>query len=226
VLMDGDILSLSGDIPGVFEARQNRSVRTRDGFINAGIGALQTRRLDDLKITELAMVSGNSVGSFYTRFQDKDAYFRALSAYASQGISREFDSAFTADKLRQLGPSGGLDALVDLIGAIFGSKFRGVLRETYLRIMDEDDPWAPFRTTAKQTLQTLHEGLDDAFPHYGPDETKTRLSFCFQLIVGVIQNDLINKNHVFTLEDGSVLVGLKQTLRAYMGVPLTRQENV
>jgi hypothetical protein len=52
------------------------------------------------------------------------------------------------------------------------------------------------------------------------------LSFCFQLIVGVIQNDLINKNHVFTLEDGSVLAGLKETLRAYMGVPLTRQEDV
>jgi len=224
--MDGDTLSLRGDIPGVFEARQNRSVRTRDGFINAGIEALQTRRLDDLKITEIAAVSNNSVGSFYTRFQDKDAYFRALSAYASQGISREFEAAFSADKLRQLGPSEGLDALVDLIGAIFSSKFRGVLRETYLRIMDEDDPWAPFRTTAKKTLQKVHEGLGDAFPHYVPDETKTRLSFCFQLIVGVIQNDLINKNHVFNLEDGSVLAGLKETLRAYMGVPTMRQEIV
>lgn len=220
--MDGDTFSLREDIPGVFEARQNRSVRTRDGFINAGIEALQTRRLDDLKITELAAVSNNSVGSFYTRFQDKDAYFRALSAYASQGISHEFEAAFTADRLRQLGPGEGLDALVDLIGAIFSSKFRGVLRETYLRIMDEDDPWAPFRTTAKQTLQKLHEGLGDAFSHYGADETKTRLSFCFQLIVGVIQNDLINKNHVFTLEDGSVSTGLKETLRAYMDVPLKR----
>jgi hypothetical protein len=224
--MDVDTLSLNEDIPGVFKARQSRSVKARDGFINTGIEALQTRRLDDLKIAELAMVSGNSVGSFYTRFQDKDAYFRALSAYASQGISREFDAAFTVDKLRHLGPGQGLDALVDLIGAIFGSKFRGVLRETYLRIMDEDDPWAPFRTTANQTLRKLHDGLGNAFPHYGPDETKTRLSFCFQLIVGVIQNDLINKNHVFTLEDGSVLAGLKETLRAYMGVPLTRQEDV
>ena len=192
--MDVDTLSLQGEIPGVFEARQTRSVKTRDGFIHAGVEALQTGRFDDLKIAELAAISNNSVGSFYTRFHDKDAYFRALSAYASQGISREFEMAFTAGKLRQLGPEQGLDALVDLIGAIFASKFRGVLRETYLRIMDEDDPWAPFRTSAKQTLRTLHEGLGDAFPHYGPDETKTRLSFCFQLIVGVIQNDLINKN--------------------------------
>ena len=224
--MDVDILDLHEDIPGVFKARQSRSVKARDGFINAGIEALQTRRLDDLKIAELATVSGNSVGSFYTRFQDKDAYFRAVSAYASQGISREFEAAFTAAKLRQLGGGAGLDALVDLIGAIFASKFRGVLRETYLRIMDEDDPWAPFRTTAKQTLLTVHEGLGDAFPHYGPDETKVRLSFCFQLIVGVIQNDLINKNHVFALEDGSVLTGLKETLRAYMGVPLTPQDTL
>ncbi len=224
--MDANAFELDGHIPGVFEARQSRSVKTRDGFIVAGVEALKSKRFGDLKISELAAISNNSVGSFYTRFQDKDAFFTALSAYASQGISREFEAAFTVEKLRQNDPGAGLDALVDLIGAIFASNYRGVLRETYLRIMDEDDPWAPFRQSAKQTLRTLHDGLGGAFEHLSPEETKTRLSFCFQLIVGVIQNDMINKNHVFTLEDGSVLSGLKETLRAYMGVPLACQENV
>lgn len=207
------------EIPGVFQARQIRSVRARDGFIAAGVVALNEKRLDDLKIADLAKASNNSVGSFYTRFKDKEAYFRALRTYASQGIDREFNASFTADALREMTPGAALDTFVDLVGGIFSSKFRGVLRETYLRIMDEDDPWAPIRNSAQQTLAALQDGLQDAFPAYGRAETRTRLSFCFQLVVGVIQNDMINNNHVFTLTDGTALSGLKETLRAYMGVP-------
>ncbi len=216
--MNAETQSTFEEIPGVFKAHQTRSVKSRDDFINAGIDALNRLRLDELKIAELAKVSNNSVGSFYTRFQDKEAYFRALRAHTSDGINREFNVIFTAKKLQAMSVGDALDALVDLIGAIFASKYRGVLRETYLRIMDEDDPWAPIRVSAKQTLASLQDGLRDAFPQYGAAETETRLSFCFQLIVGVLQNDLINNYHVYKLEDGTVLSGLKETLRAYMSV--------
>lgn len=209
----------STEIPGVFQARQSRSVKARDGFIAVGIAALNDMRLDDLKIADLAKASNNSVGSFYTRFQGKDAYFRALRTYASQGIDREFNARFTPDSLRQMTPGEALDAFVEMIGGIFASKYRGVLRETYLRIMDEDDPWAPIRASAQRTRAALLDGLQDAFPAYSREETRTRLSFCFQLVVDVIQNDLINNNHAFTLKDGTALSGLKETLRAYMGVP-------
>ncbi len=210
---------LKDGIPGVFEARQNRSVKNRDGFIRAGIEALNTKSFDELKISDLAAASGNSVGSFYTRFQDKDAYFRALRVYSVDAIEREIEADFTQAALREMSSGEALDSLVDLLGAIFSSRFRGVLRESYPRILDADDPWAPMRTQAQKVLKTLHDGLEEAFPHYTPTETKTKLSFCFQMITGVLQNDLVNNYHVFTLKDGTILDGLKEALRAYMGVP-------
>lgn len=212
-------LILQDGIPGVFEARQNRSIKNRDGFLKAGVEALRTMPFDEIKISDLAQASGNSVGSFYTRFQDKDAFLRALRSYAVNGIDRELCAEFTVAKLRVLPPEEAIDALVDLMGAIFSSRFRGVLRENYTRIMNAYDPWAPIRIHAKQVVLTLHEGLFDAFPQYGPEETKTRLSFCFQMIVGVLQNDLVNNYHVFKLDDGTVLPGLKEALRAYMALP-------
>lgn len=207
---------LQEGIPGVFAARQSRSIKNRDGFIRAGVAALNTTRFDEVRISDLARASQNSVGSFYTRFQDKDAFFGALRAHALDAIDRELVTHFTVDALRALPPEQALDALVDLMGAIFASRFRGVLRESYLRIMDVDEPWAPVRSHAMQVVERLHVGLGDAFPHYAQQETKTRLSFCFQLVVGVLQNDLVNNYHVFKLEDGTVLDGLKETLRAYM----------
>ncbi len=210
---------LKDGILGVFEARQNRSVKNRDGFIRAGIEALNTKSFDELKISDLAAASGNSVGSFYTRFQDKDAYFRALRVYSLDAIEREIEADFTQIALRSMSSGEALDSLVDLLGAIFSSRFRGVLRESYPRILDADDPWAPMRTQAQKVLKTLHDGLEDAFPDYSVAETKTRLSFCFQMITGALQNDLVNNYHVFTLKDGTILEGLKEALRAYMGVP-------
>lgn len=218
--MDIGIDEALDGIPGVFEARQSRSVKSRDSFVHAGIEALNTMRFDDLKIADLAAASGNSVGSFYTRFQDKAAFFTALRAQTVEAIERDLTADFTVQKLRSGSAGQGLDALVDMVGAVFASRYRGVLRESFARIADPDDPWAPIRRSARQTLTILHQGLSDAFPGANAETTKTRLSFCFQMIVGVMQNELVNNNHVFNLQDGSVLVGLKEAVRAYMGVTL------
>ena len=215
---------LQDGIPGVFEARQNRSIRNRDSFLKAGVEALSKMPFDEIKISDLSAASGNSVGSFYTRFQDKESFLRALRSYAVDAIDRELCADFTVEKLRSIPPEEALDALVDLMGAIFASRFRGVLRENYTRIMHADDPWAPIRTHAQQVVLTLHGGLADVFPQYGLDEAKTRLSFCFQMVVGVLQNDLVNNYHVFKLDDGTVLPGLKEALRAYMALPPAKRK--
>lgn len=215
---------LKQDVPGVFAARQRRSVKNRDGFLKAGIDALNVTPFDEIKISDLAAESGNSVGSFYTRFQDKDTLLRALTIHAIDVIDTQISANFSVQKLRSGTAAEGLDALVEVMGAIFSSRFRGVLRENYTRISDHADPWGPMRASAQRLRAILHEGLEDAFPHFGVEETRTRLSFCFQIVVGVLQNDLVNSYHVYKLEDGTVLHGLKETLHAYMGLPVRSKE--
>jgi len=89
---------------------------------------------------------------------------------------------------------------------------------SHTKILDPDDPWEPMRQSARQIMHVLHEALDTGFPGVAPDQARERLSFCFQLIVGVLQNDLVNDYHVYSLKDGSVRDGLKAAVRAYMGL--------
>ena len=220
--MGGAIAEISHNVPGVFDARQKRSVRIRDGYISVGVDALNEMRFANLKVLRLAEESGNSVGSFYSRFQDKDAYFRALRAFAIRSIDAEFVSRFTPEILKSVPPGKALDMLVDLLADIFSSRFRGVLRESLLRILDPDDPWAPMRRSAQRIIAALHSGLEDAFPGLTPDEARTRLSFCFQMIVGVLQNELVNDYHVFSLRDDSIRHGLKDAVRSYMRLSRNR----
>lgn len=213
-----NVVSLGGDIPGVFAARQKRSVRIRDGFINVGVEALNDTRLSELTVAELCHRSGNSVGAFYTRFRDKNAYFRALRSYTIESHDQEALSRFNKEVLQKCDAKETLEQLVDLMVDIFTSRFRGVLRESLVLILEPDDPWAPMRSSALKIVSVLQESLLDAFPQYTTAETNTRCRFCFQLIVGALQNDLVNDYHVYTTHDDSLRHGLKEAVCAYMGL--------
>ena len=210
------IVSLRGDIPGVFVARQKRSVRIRDRFINVGVEALNENRLKDLTVADLCQRSGNSVGAFYTRFQDKDAFFRALRVYTIESLEHEVISRFDHQSLTGNDAHEVLEKLVDLMVDIFTSRFRGVLRESLLLILEPNDPWAPMRESALKIVSVLQQSLEHAYPNQSIDDTHTRCRFCFQLIVGALQNDLVNDYHVFTTKDQSLRNGLKEAVCAYM----------
>jgi AcrR family transcriptional regulator len=219
--MNNSALLFSDDVAGVFSAKQTRSIRIRDAFIEAGIEQLNTVRFEDLRIADLARSCGCSVGSFYTRFEDKDAFFRALRVATIKACNQEVDKRVSVESLQMLAPKAALEELVDLMADIFTSKFRGVLRESLLQILEPDDPWAPMRQSAQQIMANYHKALANAFPSIDTEMAIIRLSFCFQMTVGVLQNDLVNDYHIFSTRDHSLRVGLKEAVCSYMQQPAT-----
>lgn len=123
------------------------------------------------------------------------------------------------DRLYELEAEEALDELVDLMSDLFTGPIRGVLRESLLRILEPDDPWAPMRDSAREIMRNYRKACASQFPAFDEEETKTRLSFCFQLIVGALQNDLVNDYHVFSTKDQSLRTGLKDAVRGYMRMP-------
>lgn len=211
-------IDLDHDIPGVHPAKQARSVRLRNSYIRAGIKLLNNKRLADISVSELARICDGSVGSFYTRFSDKEAYFRSLRAAAMDICNHEIHRRVNVDRLYEMSSSEVLNELVDLMSDIFTSSLRGVLRESLLRILEVDDPWAPMRESARGIMRNYLQACATLFPEFPPKETKTRLQFCFQLIVGALQNDLVNDYHVFSTKDESLRVALKETVHSYMRI--------
>lgn len=223
IKVEFETIDLEDDIPGVHPARQKRSVRNRDAYIKAGIRLLNTQRLSEIKISDLVRDCDGSVGSFYTRFEDKEAFFRALRAAAIGACNREIQRRVNMDRLFEMETGEALDELVELMADIFTSPIRGVLREALLRILEPDDPWAPMRDSARRIIRNYRRAFATEFPDLGEENTKARLSFCFQLVVGTLQNELVNDYHIFSTRDATLRQGLKEALRAYMRIPLARQ---
>lgn len=212
------VISINGDIPGVFAANQKRSVSIRDSFIKVGVEALNDIRLRDLTVADLCNRGGHSVGAFYTRFEDKDAFFRALRVAAIDANDQLAAERFTLELLNGCDARETIEKLVDLLVDIFVGPYRGVLRESFVLILEPDDPWAPMRRSALKLVETMQQHLADAFLDNTVEETNIQCRFCFQLIAGSLQNDLINDYHVFSTKDDSLRGALKQAACAYMGL--------
>src|SRR4249920_1960197 len=66
---------------GVLPAKQRRGEQTRDRLIKAGQRLVAKRDFDQMSVADIAEAAGCSVGAFYQRFRDKDAFFGALIAH-------------------------------------------------------------------------------------------------------------------------------------------------
>lgn len=214
--MNETITKFDESIEGVFEARQDRSRKSREAFIASGIALLNEMRFDDLKVADLARHSGRSVGSFYKRFEDKEAFFRAMQASTVARDQKIIEYRLDRQRLNDMPPGEVLDELVDTLADIFSSEVRGVLRESLLRILEPVDGWAPMRKSGQDVQQRVVDRLKSAYPRMSEIETERKLRFCYQVVVGVLQNDLVNDYHTFSTADRSVRTALKAVVADHM----------
>jgi AcrR family transcriptional regulator len=66
------------DIDGVLPANQARSRNARDRLLQAGERVFAKLGYDAAHVSDIAQAADCSVGSFYRRFRDKEAFFKAL----------------------------------------------------------------------------------------------------------------------------------------------------
>lgn len=207
------------EIEGVHAVQQERSRRSRDAFIESGFGMLNEMRFADLTIAALARHCDRSVGAFYKRFEDKEGFFRALQLAAVTRGRRLTRARLAAARLARMTPEAVLDEMVDLLSDIFTSEARGVLRESLLRVLDPEDGWAPMRDSGREIQRVIVERLRESGPGASEADAERKIRFCYQIVVGVLQNDLVNDFHNISTRDQSARKALKAVIRDHMSSP-------
>ena len=211
--------TLIDDIDGVMPALKRNSALSQKRLINAGVEALQTHRLHEIAIPALAKSCEVSVGAFYARFRDKDAFFRALKAQALHSNGQLAAEALHADNLKNLDVSGVVAHFVQLLIDTFNSPYRGVLRESYMCSQGDTDHWAEMRESGRVICKHLVHSLKNKLPGLTPKEAAIRLRFAYQTIVGILINDLVNSFHVFKSSDKALALELQRMLCSYLALP-------
>ncbi|CAN7210222.1 TetR/AcrR family transcriptional regulator [Phenylobacterium sp. LjRoot164] len=79
------------DIDGVIPANQTRSREAQARLMKAGEQVFARKGYDDAHVSDIAAAAKCSIGSFYRRFRDKEALFRALHIQFAQRIENNME---------------------------------------------------------------------------------------------------------------------------------------
>lgn len=134
----------SSPIIKAFPAKQQRSEATHKKLLDAGLTLLNAGSFEEISIAQIASHAGCSVGSFYLRFRNKEAYFEFLVDGLCDVLRMEAQQKLTVESVRGLSLAQTVYFCVNhYIEA--NRKNRGLIRAALLYAMNGSDDWQPIR---------------------------------------------------------------------------------
>ena len=134
---------------GILPASQERSRAARERMLNAGEAVFARMGYNNAHVSDIASAAGCSVGSFYRRFRDKEALFRALHQKIIEQRRQRNEQFYARPELADL-PSAEVIRLFikDILGHF--KQNGGFIRALFQRTLDEGnrDYWPELRKAA------------------------------------------------------------------------------
>ena len=181
------------------EARSTRSLApiraraqaTRGALLKAGRELLKTHDFYAMSVASIAAANGQSVGSFYGRFKDKEAFFEELQ----REITAEWieEAARTLDK----NACSGLSAtqIVHRICKFVVGLIRhdaGFLRAALKHEATNPAGWTPIKQAGKEVATLAVDVLRPAMPQRDDAKNASRIRFCMQVLYSTCFNGILH----------------------------------
>lgn len=189
--MDATLVSQL-DIPGMRPARQKRSRDLVAELMRAGLELLKDRDFDRLSIADLCGATGITVGSFYARFDGKEAYIRALQL----GVVEESRRAMRRDYRLDIAWPRGLAGFIEWVvgtSVTWNRRYEGLVRASLRQAGSDPAAWTPLRELGQERVSLA---LPIALSLLGREPVaadEDAIRFAFQILSGTMNNmTLIN----------------------------------
>ena len=202
---------------GVAPIRQARSGATYQSLIDTGRAALENQSFGSTTIAGLARTAGTSVGAFYGRFENKDAYFAAIQETVVSEVADD-----VRNRLEKLDAAGGsavefLGLLAEMLASIFRDN-KGLYRSAFKHSMATPDVWTPFKRLGWAIASMSAAKIIPRLAAIGRPTTERELRIAIQFMNGLLVNATINDPGPVHLEDAELVASLKRMLFAFLGV--------
>ncbi len=161
-------------IDGVIPANQARSREAQSRLMKAGEEVFAQKGYDEAHVSDIAAAANCSIGSFYRRFRDKEALFKALHGQFTQRTRDNVDRFFAQPDWAGVPTAQVIRTLVENTGRVI-QRHPGFFRALYQRTLaDPRGAYSPALMDADahsgRTLadflrvrgEGLSEGLDEA----------------------------------------------------------------
>lgn len=199
--------------PGMRPGLQRRSRETAARLIGAGVELLDTNDFADLSIELVCATAEVTVGSFYARFDSRDAYLVALQRLVFEQARQQIEAVYAGAL-----PGDSLDNLLAYIvraTIAWYRKHEGFLRAMLRQAGQQPDSWAPLRDLGRLQAERALPHIAKLAGRKMSVESQTRLAF--QVLHGTLNNMVQIDPGPLRLHDRGAAHQLSAVLAALIG---------
>ena len=190
------------DLPGVFPARQDRSRAVVLALVGAGLDLLRDRGFEALSIADLCAAAGVTTGSFYARFEGKEAFLHAVQHLVVAESLRDMEARLRPERYAGM-------SLHDFLGRLAAHAVRwrrrheGFIRASLRAAQADVGAWSPMRELGREQVErALPIILGLLGPGAGPG-TEEGVRFAFQILFGTLNNMTLVDPGPFGIHDAA-----------------------
>jgi AcrR family transcriptional regulator len=177
---------------------------------NSGRSLLSERDYDAFSVAELAKGARCSVGAFYVRFADKDAFLGFLLAESFSSAAQALASALTSGNTKAVGMSAKAQLAVSLLIDQFAEDtFAGVVRAAIKLSLSNTFHTAPFEDFRSAVTDQLTEWLRDQNPR-----NEVQIRTALRIIFGALTDNTLSDARKQSIGTGVFRLALIHLLKS------------
>jgi len=201
---------------GVKPALQGRSKRRRDELINTGMKLMCEKSFDDISIIELTAKCGYSVGTFYSRFEDKESFFNAVQKTAVVEILDIIAAAFASPSWKSASKADILSEVVRISVNNMSGIHKGIIQASIVMSASTPEVWEPMRECGQAVAKILCDLLQNWFLDDEPEKSRASIYFGLQMCYGTLIQAALNNPGPVKLTDPAMGKNLTYMLTRYV----------
>ena len=183
-----------------FPAKQQRSEQTREKFLQAGLDLLRSRNYSDISIAQISARAGCSIGSFYLRFRNKEAFFEYLIESISETLKTGVRANLTAEKVLGLTLAQTVRLCVDHYVQT-NRQYESVIRAALQYSINGSEDWQPVRDNGLMLHYHYVDLIVGKLKRVPDDGARQQLLVGFQILSGHLINSIAHPVNTLPLND-------------------------
>jgi len=208
------MLHLSPDIAGgVRAAKQSRSQLKHLALLQAGRRLLDAQDLGTLSVAQLTRDAGMSVGSFYSRFEDKHAWFAELLRVTGEQVLSDTQRMLAGKGWTRASNARKVALIVTHIVAIH-REHRGIFRAAHFDSARSKLYWPQLHAYGRRLADAVHQALAAHMLRVAPRQRRLRVGVALQLVYGTLVNAVLHDPGPIALADRQMELELTRVFLA------------
>jgi AcrR family transcriptional regulator len=183
-----------------FPAKQLRSEQTHEKLLQSGLDLLRDGVFDDISIAQISARAGCSVGSFYLRFRNKEAFFKFLIESISETLEADLHANLTPESVKELSLAQTVRHCVEHYVET-NRQYESIIRAAVQYSINDSDDWQPVRDNGLKLHAHYIDLILSKSRKSDPKEAQQQLLVGLQIISGHLVNSITHPVNNLPLHD-------------------------